>query len=210
MSTTSPIPVLQSYVPDPIVRQLAAGQTPTLAPTFDEWSAAGLLVDISGFTRLTETLAAQGVAGAEQLSRILNRYFDQMIAIITGQGGQIVHFVGDAVIVVWPEDEARPLPEAVQRTLFAAWQLVKLLNGYEVQPGMNLYIKCLVTAGLVSAASVGGLRDRWQYLVTGQSVAQIGRLAPWATAGEVIVSTEAWTLAGEGAQGEKLADGVMR
>ncbi|MBX3059368.1 MAG: adenylate/guanylate cyclase domain-containing protein, partial [Anaerolineae bacterium] len=157
MSTASPIPVLQSYVSDPIVQQLAAGQPPTLAPAYDEWAAFGLLVDISGFTRLTETLAVRGVAGAEELSRILNRYFDQMIAIITGHGGQIVHFVGDAVIVAWPETAAQSLPEAGQRALHCAWQLEATLNGYEVQPGMLLHIKCLVTAGQVRATSVGGL-----------------------------------------------------
>ncbi|MCL4262701.1 MAG: AAA family ATPase [Anaerolineae bacterium] len=210
MSTISPIPVLQSYVPDPIARQLAAGQPPTLAPTYDEWPAAGLVVDISGFTRLTETLAVRGVVGAEELSHILNRYFDQMITIIAGQGGQIVHFVGDAVIVVWPAAAEQPLPAAVQRALHCAWRLEEALNGYEAQPGMRLYIKCLLTAGLVRATSVGGLHDRWQYLVTGASVAQIGRLTTWAAAGEVVVSGEAWALVGEAAQGERLADGVMR
>ncbi len=210
MATESPIPVLQSYVSEPVVRQLAAGQSPTLAPAYDEWLAAGLVVDISGFTRLTETLAGQGVAGAEELSRILNRYFDQMITMITGQGGQIVHFVGDAVIVVWPEDGEQTLATAVQRALTGAWQLVMALNGYAVQPGMRLFIKCLVTAGPVQATSVGGLRNRWQYLVTGQSVGQIGRLSPWATAGEVVVATEAWVMAGDAAQGDQLAEGVMR
>lgn len=210
MSTTSPIPVLQSYVPDPIVRQLAAGQPPTLAPAYDEWAAAGLLVDISGFTRLTETLAVRGVAGAEELSHILNRYFDQMIAIITGHGGQIVHFVGDAVIVAWPETATPSLPEAGRRALHCAWQLEATLDGYAVQPGMLLHIKCLVTAGQVRATSVGGLRERWQYLLAGEMVEQIGRVAAWATAGEVVVSGEAWALAGDAVKGEQLADGVMR
>lgn len=210
MSTISPIPVLQSYVPDPIARQLAAGQPPTLAPTYDEWPAAGLVADISGFTRLTETLATRGVVGAEELSRILNGYFDQMISIITGHGGQVVHFVGDAIIVVWPAGDEQTLPEAVQRAMQSAWQLEAALNGYEAQPGIHLHIKCLLTAGLVRATSVGGLHDRWQYLVTGELVGQIGRLSPWAEAGNVVVSTEAWALVGDVAQGERLAQGVMR
>lgn len=210
MNTKDPLKTLQSYVSDPVVRRLAAGAQPALAPAYDAWEAAGLLVDISGFTSLAENLAARGPVGAELLSRILNRYFDQMIAIVTAQGGQIVQFIGDALIVIWPPTDTHSLVDAVHQGLHCALQLKQALNGYEVQPGQKLYLKSIVGAGPVRSTSVGGRHNRWQYLITGPPVAQISRAARWAEPGHVVVSPEAWAMVRNVAEGAILADGCAR
>ncbi len=55
-----------------------------------------MFVDLSGFTRLTETLLKQGKAGAERLSNILNAIFEPMVGRVYANGGFIPYFAGDA------------------------------------------------------------------------------------------------------------------
>lgn len=69
--------------------------------------ATGTLVsaDISGFTALSERLAALGHEGAEQLTDLLNRCFTEMIAACEHRGGDIVKFGGDALLVLFTGEE---------------------------------------------------------------------------------------------------------
>ena len=64
---------------------------------------SGTLVsaDISGFTRLTEQLSSMGRRGAEELTDLLNSCFDSMIRICHGEGGDIIKFGGDALLVLF-------------------------------------------------------------------------------------------------------------
>jgi class 3 adenylate cyclase len=55
--------------------------------------------DISGFTRLSERLAQHGPAGAEEMTDILNSYFDGVIAAAERLGGDVLKFGGDQVLV---------------------------------------------------------------------------------------------------------------
>jgi class 3 adenylate cyclase len=64
---------------------------------------AVLWADISGFTALGEACQKQGVRGNEELAFCINRYMEGMIKIIGKYGGDIIKFVGDAMIVMWPE-----------------------------------------------------------------------------------------------------------
>ncbi|MCW2668876.1 MAG: tetratricopeptide repeat protein, partial [Frankiales bacterium] len=56
-------------------------------------------VDVSGFTRLTERLAARGKAGAEEMSDLLDRTFDALLADAYSQGAWLVKWGGDAVLL---------------------------------------------------------------------------------------------------------------
>ena len=64
---------------------------------------AGSLVsaDISGFTALSERLAAYGREGAEELTFLLNQCFGGMIEIIDTHGGDVLKFGGDALLVLF-------------------------------------------------------------------------------------------------------------
>src|SRR5436305_15322033 len=107
MSNTAVLDTLASYLPALVVRGLVAAPGPLPLPTCEEHPAAVLFADISGFTALTERLAAQGSAGAEQLTRLLNTYFGQLIDVVTAHGGDVVKFAGDALLAVWQDDSRR-------------------------------------------------------------------------------------------------------
>src|SRR5690606_39500829 len=91
----------------------------TLSPytTLCRSQAAVLVVDISGFTALTEEFAARGPSGAEDISAILNDFYGQWISIITKYGGDIIKFAGAGLLVIWSADLAKACQHAAQTAL---------------------------------------------------------------------------------------------
>jgi len=67
--------------------------------------AVVLLVDISGFTRLSDQFQGLGQEGIDSLTNTINRMFTTIIEHVEAWGGDIVKFAGDAVIVIWETDD---------------------------------------------------------------------------------------------------------
>src|SRR5690348_12605208 len=73
------------------------------------WRAEGtmVLIDISGFTALSDQLAARGRAGTEDLIDTLSRIFTLLLSA-TDDAGDVVKFAGDALMIHYSgEDHAR-------------------------------------------------------------------------------------------------------
>ena len=68
---TGLLPTLASFVPSLVIRRYNAGLTSLDEPSAENFPALVLFADISGFTALTERLAARGPSGAEDLTRYL-------------------------------------------------------------------------------------------------------------------------------------------
>ncbi len=64
-------------------------------------SATAMIIDISGFTPLTENLAKHGNEGIEVLSRLINRVFTPCINTVYRNNGFIATFIGDAVLAIF-------------------------------------------------------------------------------------------------------------
>lgn len=79
--------------------------TTVLAPRMESRTGAVLIVDVSGFTALTERLSRSGAAGIEALTRCVNDYFAAMLEVIFEHGGDVLRFVGDAMIVAFLANE---------------------------------------------------------------------------------------------------------
>jgi len=65
-----------------------------------------LLLDIAGFTQLTDTFAQNGDRGAEQLSDLLNNCFTELLEIADKYGADVASFTGDGFFLVWDATEA--------------------------------------------------------------------------------------------------------
>jgi class 3 adenylate cyclase len=200
--------LLASYVPRLIQNRVAADPSPIDSPVAEEMQAALLFADISGFTLLTEELAERGPAGVETLARILNEYFGQLIDIIGDYGGDVVKFAGDAVIAVWPivaDDVAAggtgtqgPVSRVDQwqwtmRAAECAVTVRERLSNYKVDTA-SLYLKLAVSTGHISAAHVGGVFNRWEFLLTGNPLIELGIANSLARAGEILITPSAWKL----------------
>jgi hypothetical protein len=72
----------------------AARALPELTPSAVDAFAAVVMVDVSGYSKLTASLAERGPVGAELLSKTMKGYLDQIIEVILSYGGDIVKFAG--------------------------------------------------------------------------------------------------------------------
>ncbi|PFH35735.1 putative adenylate cyclase [Besnoitia besnoiti] len=189
----------------------------------EQFTAAVVFCDASGFTALTEALDSKP-NGAERLGNIINHFFDKIIKIVHYWGGDVIKFSGDAMTIVWPvDDEQSPTQEgdlsreasrrdedggdefykidskvACQLAVQCCLTLHQTLHGYATgcdDKVLTLHIG--VGFGQVHILQVGGIMDRWEYVVAGSPLEEISIAEPLAGSGETVVSPSvAFALAG--------------
>ncbi|KAG0371690.1 hypothetical protein BGX24_001329 [Mortierella sp. AD032] len=71
--------------------------------SFTQFGAV-LMVDIVGFSQMTSIASSKGDVGAEMLASQIGAYFDLAIRIIEFHGGDVVKFLGDALLVVFQQE----------------------------------------------------------------------------------------------------------
>jgi len=72
------------------------------------------LCDLRGFTELSERLAR------DDLIALLNDYFGAMVGAVEDEGGEVLKFIGDAMLAIFPIDARAPAQMACARALSAA------------------------------------------------------------------------------------------
>jgi class 3 adenylate cyclase len=204
MVEANPDPLLTtlvSYVPALIVRRLATNATPISQPTAERFAAAVLFADISGFTALGERLAQRGLAGSEELAALLNDYFGRVIDLISAHGGEVTKFAGDALLALWPvpPDTVRlglvareALAQATGRAAHCALAIQAALGNYCLADGTPLLLQIGIGAGDVSSVHLGGVFNRWEFLLSGSPMVQMSQAKDRARPGTIVLSPEAW------------------
>ena len=76
--------------------------------------AAMWFSDLRDFTALTENLSPADLLGT------LNEYFELVAAAVTARGGEILRFIGDAMLIVFPQENQRDEGEVCTGALDAA------------------------------------------------------------------------------------------
>jgi class 3 adenylate cyclase/tetratricopeptide (TPR) repeat protein len=190
--------VFASYVPRLIKKRVIADPAPIEAPVAEEFEAVVLFADISGFTLLAESLTKRGPSGVETLADILNEYFGQLIDIVHDYGGDVVKFAGDAVIAAWTveigAEGGMGEPEHRRWTLHVAECALKIrekLVNYQFE-GSTLYLKLAIATGRIEHVHVGGVFNRWEFLLTGSPLIELGIANSLAEAGDILVTPSAW------------------
>lgn len=136
-------------------------------------NAALWFSDLRNFTHLTETLPA------EQILVLLNEYFEFVSAAVTARGGEILRFIGDAMLIVFPIDDNMCDQTACNAAIDAAidaYDTLETLNHQrrrhgqpEIEFGVGLNI------GEVIYGNVGA-PDRLDFTVMGPAVNRTARL----------------------------------
>jgi class 3 adenylate cyclase/predicted ATPase len=188
--------ILAPYVPPYILR--ATLREPSPRPPAEAKSghlpAAVLFADVSGFTPLTEALAQQGSEGPEEMTRLLNGYFSRMIALVEAEGGEVVKFSGDALTIIFPALREE-LGIAVRRAVQAAEAMQAAMTEFALLPTsvgpVALGMKIGIGAGEILIAQVGGVLGRWEYVIAGDPLRQVGEAEHHAGRGEIVLSPEA-------------------
>lgn len=137
---SAPAADLSPFVPRLVPEWLAE------APGTSHRSVPGTLVftDLSGFTAMSEKLAALGKVGAEELTQHLDATFSELVAVSGGLGGTLLKFGGDALLLFfWGDDHERRAAKAaveMQDTLRRIGTILTTAGTFQL--GMTVGVHC--------------------------------------------------------------------
>lgn len=181
---------ISTYLPADLVQEKLARPVPGLV---DGKLLRGCLLfsDVSGFTALSERLAALGPQGAEHLTGFINKYFTTMIDIIAWSNGTLLKFAGDATLIYFPAqengDHARWAARAGLRMLRAMGDFANIPTPLG---SVSLSMKLGLAAGDFLAASIGSPK-RMEYALIGETVAQTLQAEGNSSAGLLVMNRAA-------------------
>ncbi len=151
-----------------------------------ETDATVCFADISGFTALSERLAAQGRLGSEELVRLIGALMDRMLTEASGFGGRLINFGGDALLLEFRGDdhERRGASAAVAlRKVIAEATSWKTLVGR-----LRLRISIGLAAGSMDLIRVG--HDFETIVASGAAVRRAIAAESAASPGEILIDRE--------------------
>ncbi|MBT8435754.1 MAG: adenylate/guanylate cyclase domain-containing protein [Gammaproteobacteria bacterium] len=139
----------------------------------DVINAALWFSDLRNFTHLTETLPAK------QILEMLNDYFEFVSAAVTARGGEILRFIGDAMLIVFPIDDDMCDQTACNAAIDAAidaYNTLETLNHQRRRHGQpEIEFGVGLNVGEVIYGNVGA-PDRLDFTVMGPAVNRTARL----------------------------------
>jgi adenylate cyclase len=129
--------------------------------------------DMRNFTGLSEMLPA------EKMLAMLNEYFDVLDAALRPRGGEILRFIGDGVLAIFPIVDAMFLPQACSSAVEAALDAVDSMGKVnkerigrgepEIRFGVGLHVGSFTYGNI-------GTEDRLDFTVIGPAVNRCARL----------------------------------
>lgn len=158
-------------------------------PAGDRRVVTVLFTDVSGFTAMSEKL------DPEQVTEIVNNFFQVLVEPIYRYGGVVDKYIGDAIMALFGAPVAHE--DDPVRAVRAAWEMQLAAQRHaaelEAQTGIGLKVRIGINTGLVVAGAVGG-SQRADYTVMGDTVNLAQRMEANARPGKVLVTGETWAL----------------
>jgi adenylate cyclase len=157
----------RKYIPSDLVKALVSeGIEPSPGGSIRNLTV--LFSDIAGFTGLSERLG-------DQIIPLLSRYLDTMSREVSGHGGTIDKFIGDAVMAFWgaPAANADHAVDACRAAL--ACQRALLASGLSDDGGRPLRVRVGINSGDMLVGNIGS-DVRLNYTVIGDAVNVASRL----------------------------------
>ncbi|HWD85549.1 MAG TPA: AAA family ATPase [Solirubrobacteraceae bacterium] len=168
-----------------------------------------VFADISGFTRMTEMLAGQGKAGAEEMAGLINSTFRPLLEAAYAYGAGLIKWGGDATLLLFHGAD-----HAV-RACRAAGEMqraMRALGTRQTSRGpLRLRMSIGASSGTCDFFLVGG-PDHRELLVLGDVATALTQMEKLADAGQIVISpatAEELTRAGERAPTARAGDGWL-
>jgi len=154
-----------------------------------------MIVDISGFTRLSGQYCARGKSGIDELQKATNGFIGQLIEIVYHFRGDIIKFAGDAIICVF-HDEAvetmakKPSPETSSNLSQSDTPHAALMCALEVAKveTETLTVHVGISTGEICFSLLGGVNNRWECLIAGPCISEISRCLEEASSKQVVAT----------------------
>jgi adenylate cyclase len=129
--------------------------------------------DLRRFTQLSDRLAG------ERVIALLNDLFDLQARAIADHGGEILKFIGDGLLAIFPVADPLEAPRAAANALAAAEEAQTKLRALREQPSAGVYSDLEIVAALhYGAVTYGniGSADRLDFTVIGPAVNLLSRI----------------------------------
>lgn len=136
----------------------------------DEIDAAIMFCDLRGSTRLEEEL------GRDDYIDLLNSFFETVSGIVHDNGGEVLKFIGDAVLAVFPDGEKGT--EGCTNAVAASKDIVAKLETLATEGKQECEASIGVSHGSVTYGNVGS-RERLDFTVIGQPANVAARLGDY-------------------------------
>ncbi len=162
-------------------RTLLAWQSEPEPPPIYEEEGTFLLVDISGFTAMSEMLAEKGKVGSEEVTDILNAAFTELLDIVMLDGGDLLRFGGDALFNLYTGEDhaARACRSALEmRDALEEFQRTRSPSPLEMSVG--------VASGPITGILAG--EQSHELLFIGPTASSVVALQTAADPGEILVA----------------------
>ncbi len=161
-----------------------------------------VFIDICSFTALTEK------EPADQVVKLLNRYFDVMVKGIIAHGGYIDKFIGDAVMAVFKGEFH------LDRAIDASLDVRKQIEDLNQNPGeLPFFPKVAIgiNSGEVISGNIGSENlKRLDYTVIGDVVNTAQRLQTAAKEGQIMIAEIAYEKVKESFNFNKVGDLILK
>jgi adenylate cyclase len=141
--------------------------------TGEEITAVLWSSDLRGFTARSDRLTGN------QVIAMLNALFDAQAKAISGHGGEILKFIGDGLLAIFPIEHAGMATAAARNALTAAKQAVEAVRGLTHDPSLAdeppLEIVVALHIGTAIYGNIGAA-DRLDFTVIGPAVNLVSRI----------------------------------
>jgi len=173
------------FAPD--LAQQIAGQTGEVQLGGSRHRVTVLFSDIRDFTSLSERM------NPDEIARLLNEYFTEMVDVVFEHGGILDKFIGDSLMALWgaPVTREDDADRAVQAAVAMQRALERLNAEWARQGRPTLAAGIGINSGEAFAGNIGSDR-RLEYTVIGDAVNTAARLCSEAGPGEILLAEPAY------------------
>ena len=155
--------LLDTYIGPTTAQRILAGRI--RRGQVESLEAALLLCDLRGFTDLSNRLPS------ERVLALLDAYFDRVVPAIADGGGEVLKYMGDAVLAFFHRDDPAAACAAALRSAESA---LERLAGFTA-PDAALHAGVALHYGAVSYGNIGSAR-RLDFTVIGPDVNMVSRI----------------------------------
>ena len=145
-----------------------------------------LLVDISGFTMMSEKFCTGGKGGIDELQLATNGYMGKLVDVIYSYGGDIIKFAGDALICIFSNEDIQSINKSTIIETSTSSKITKnkvdvsvilkaLQCAHTIRSVHNetLSVHVAMSCGEMCFGILGGVENRWECLISGPCIHQL-------------------------------------
>jgi class 3 adenylate cyclase len=192
---------LSKYVSSEVIQSIVDGKTEAIIKSNRKMLSV-FFSDIVGFSKKTELLEP------EDMTLLLNKYFDRMESIIRKYHGTLDKYIGDSIMVFFGDPTTKGAKEDALSCVKMAMEMQKHvldLSGEWDEYGLDeaFQIKIGIFTGYCTVGNFGS-KDQMDYTIIGNPVNAASRLESTASPGETLISYNTWKLINEYVEGEEM------